>query len=154
MSAETARESLILGSYLERTPRSGRRHDEARGLLPSGIVHDARRTWPYGLYVDRAMGSRKWDIDGNEYVDYHGGHGALLLGHQHPAVVAAVQAQLRKGMHFAAGHELQIEWARLIQELIPSAERVRFTSSGTEATLLAMRLARASTGKGKIVRFQ
>ena len=154
MSAETARESLILGSYLERTPRSGRRHDEARGLLPSGIVHDARRTWPYGLYVDRAMGSRKWDIDGNEYVDYHGGHGALLLGHQHPNVVAAVQAQLRKGMHFAAGHELQIEWARLIQELIPSAERVRFTSSGTEATLLAMRLARASTGKGKIVRFQ
>jgi len=153
MNAETARESLILGSYLERTPRSARRHDEARGLLPSGIVHDARRTWPYGLYVDRAMGSRKWDIDGNEYVDYYGGHGALLLGHQHPKVVEAVQAQLRKGMHFAAGHELQIEWARLIQELIPSAERVRFTSSGTEATLLAMRLARASTGKGKIVRF-
>lgn len=154
MNAETTRESLILGSYLERTPRSAQRHDEARGLLPSGIVHDARRTWPYGLYVDRAMGSRKWDIDGNEYVDYHGGHGALLLGHQHPKVVAAVQAQLRKGMHFAAGHELQIEWAHLIQELIPSAERVRFTSSGTEATLLAMRLARASTGKGKIVRFQ
>ena len=153
MNTETARESLILGSYLERTPRSARRHDEARGLLPSGIVHDARRTWPYGLYVDRAMGSRKWDIDGNEYVDYYGGHGALLLGHQHPKVVEAVQAQLRKGMHFAAGHELQIEWARLIQELIPSAERVRFTSSGTEATLLAMRLARASTGKGKIVRF-
>ena len=122
-------------------------------LFPSGIVHDSRRTWPYGLYVDHAMGSRKWDVDGNEYVDYYGGHGALLLGHQHPKVVEAAQAQLKKGMHFAAGHELQNEWARLIQELMPSAERVRFTSSGTEATHLAIRLARASSGKGKLVRF-
>ncbi len=153
MNAEAARESRIHGEYLERTPRSAQRHDEARGLFPSGIVHDSRRTWPYGLYVDRAMGSRKWDIDGNEYVDYYGGHGALLLGHQHPKVVEATMAQLRRGMHFAAGHELQIEWARLIQEMIPSAERVRFTSSGTEATHLAIRLARASSGKGKIVRF-
>ena len=92
MNAETACKSLILESYLERTPRSAQCHDEARGLLPSGIVHDARRTWPYGLYVDHAMGSRKWDIDGNEYVDYHGGHGALMLGHQHPKVMEAVQA--------------------------------------------------------------
>jgi glutamate-1-semialdehyde 2,1-aminomutase len=153
MNAEAARESRILGEYLERTPRSARRHDEARGLFPSGIVHDSRRTWPYGIYVDHALGSRKWDIDGNEYVDYYGGHGSLLLGHQHPKVVEAAQAQLAKGMHFAAGHELHNEWARLIQELIPSAERVRFTSSGTEATHLAIRLARASTGKGKIMRF-
>ncbi len=153
MNTEAARESKILGEYLERTPRSARCHDEACGLLPSGIVHDSRRTWPYGLYVDHAMGSRKWDLDGNEYVDYYGGHGALLLGHQHPQVLAAAQAQLSKGMHFAAGHALQLEWARLIQELIPSAERVRFTSSGTEATHLAIRLARASSGRGKIVRF-
>ncbi|MGZ5125212.1 MAG: aspartate aminotransferase family protein [Burkholderiales bacterium] len=153
MTAETARESLILGSYLERTPGSARRHEQARGMFPSGIVHDARRTWPYGLYVDRALGSRKWDVDGNEYVDYHGGHGALMLGHQHPAVVEAAHAQLAKGMHYAAGHDLMLAWARLIQELMPSAERIRFTSSGTEATHLAIRLARASTGKGKIVRF-
>ena len=153
MNANAARESRILGEYLERTPRSSQRHEEARGLFPSGIVHDSRRTWPYGLYVDHAAGSRKWDIDGNEYVDYYGGHGALMLGHQHPKVVAAVEAQLKRGMHFAAGHELAIEWARLIQQLIPSAERVRFTSSGTEATMMAVRLARASTGKGKIVRF-
>ena len=153
MNAEAARESLIVGSYLERTPRSAQRHAEARGLFPSGIVHDSRRTWPYGLYVDHAMGSRKWDIDGNEYVDYYGGHGALLLGHQHPKVVAATQAQLSKGLHFAAGHELMLEWGHLIQDLIPSAARIRFTSSGTEATHLAIRLARASSGKGKIVRF-
>jgi glutamate-1-semialdehyde 2,1-aminomutase len=153
MNATAKRESKILGEYLERTPRSARLHEEARELFPSGIVHDSRRTWPYGLYVDHAMASRKWDVDGNEYVDYYGGHGALLLGHQHPKVVAAAQAQLQKGMHFAAGHELQNEWAGLIKELMPSAERVRFTSSGTEATHLAIRLARASSGKGKIVRF-
>src|SRR6187401_377385 len=103
MNADAPRESKILGEYLERTPRSAQRHEEARGLFPSGIVHDSRRTWPYGLYVDHAAGSRKWDIDGNEYVDYYGGHGALMLGHQNVKVVAAVEAQIRKGMHFAAG---------------------------------------------------
>ena len=153
MNAEAAPESLILGSYLERTPRSAQRHDEARGIFPSGIVHDSRRTWPYGIYVERALSARKWDIDGNEYVDYYGGHGALMLGHQHPEVVAATQTQLAKGMHFAAGHELMLEWGHLIQDMIPSAERIRFTSSGTEATHLAIRLARAASGKGKIVRF-
>lgn len=153
MSAEAVRESLILGRYLERTPGSARRHDEAVGMLPSGIAHDARRTWPYGLYIDRARGSRLWDVDGNEYIDYHGGHGALILGHQHPAVVEAAQAQLAKGMHYAAGHDLLLEWTRLIRELVPSAERVRYTSSGTEATHLGIRLARAFTGKPKIVRF-
>ncbi len=153
MNAEAARESLILGTYLERTPGSARRHEEARGVLPSGIVHDSRRTWPYPLYVDHALGSRKWDIDGNEYVDYYGGHGSLLLGHQHPKVVEAAQTQLRKGMHFAAMNELQVEWAQLIRELVPCAERVRFTSSGTEATHMAIRLARAATGKPKLVRF-
>ncbi len=153
MNSDAVRESRILGEYLARTPRSGRRHEEACAVFPSGIVHDSRRTWPYGIYVERASGSRKWDIDGNEYVDYYGGHGALLLGHQHSEIVAATQAQLGKGLHFAAGQDQQLEWGQLIQELIPSAERVRFTSSGTEATHLAIRLARAASGKSKIVRF-
>ncbi|MGH8619113.1 MAG: aspartate aminotransferase family protein [Burkholderiales bacterium] len=153
MNADVLRESRILGEYLARTPRSGRSHDGARDVFPSGIVHDSRRTWPYGIYVERASGSRKWDVDGNEYVDYYGGHGALLLGHQHPEVVAAAQQQLASGLHFAAGNDRQLEWGQLIQALIPSAERVRFTSSGTEATHLAIRLARAASGKSKIVRF-
>jgi glutamate-1-semialdehyde aminotransferase len=70
---------------------------------------------PYGIYGDRALGSRKWDVDGNEYVDYYGGHGSLLLGHGHPKVLAAVQAQLGKGMHLAAAHALEVEWAHLIR---------------------------------------
>jgi glutamate-1-semialdehyde 2,1-aminomutase len=147
-------ESNILAAYRARTPKAEALARQARELLPSGIVHDSRRTWPYSIYGDRAEGARKWDVDGNEYVDYYGGHGSLILGHQHPKVIAAIQAQLGKGMHLAAANELEIEWARRIQALIPSAERVRFTSSGTEATQLAIRLARAATGRGRIVRFQ
>jgi glutamate-1-semialdehyde 2,1-aminomutase len=147
-------ESKILAAYRSRTPKAEALARQARDLLPSGIVHDSRRTWPYSIYGDHAHGSHKWDVDGNEYVDYYGGHGSLILGHQHPKVVAAIQAQLGKGMHLAAANELEIEWARRIQALVPSAERVRFTSSGTEATQLAIRLARAATGRGRIVRFQ
>ena len=148
-----ARESNIVTTYLARTPRARELNRAAREVLPGGIVHDSRRMKPYGIYGDRALGSRKWDVDGNEYVDYYGGHGSLLLGHQHPQVIEAMQKQLLKGMHLAANHELEIEWARLIVDMVPSVERVRFTSSGTEATQLAMRLARAHTGKRGIVRF-
>src|SRR5688572_16960098 len=147
-------DSKIVATYRARTRRAAELNRNAREVLPGGVVHDSRRMSPYGIYGDRAAGSRKWDVDGNEYVDYYGGHGSLLLGHQHPQVLAAIHAQLGKGMHLAAAHELEVEWARLIQEMVPSAERVRFTSSGTEATQLAMRLARAATGKSRIVRFQ
>ena len=92
-------------------------------------------------------------MDGNEYVDYVMGHGALLLGHSHPQIVAAVANQVAKGTHPGASHELEMKWAEGIKRLIPSAEKVRFTSSGTEATLLALRLARAYTGKSKVVKF-
>lgn len=154
MADGDAGESGIVATYRARTRRAAELHRKALGVLPSGIVHDSRRTLPYGIYGDRGLGSRKWDVDGNEYVDYYGGHGALLLGHQHPEVVEAIRKQLGKGMHLAAANELEIEWARRIQDMIPSAERVRFTSSGTEATQLAMRLARAASGKSRIVRFQ
>jgi glutamate-1-semialdehyde 2,1-aminomutase len=113
----------------------------------------ARYLRPYPLYVERAAGSRKWDVDGNEYVDYFGGHGALILGHCHPEVQAAVERQIALGNHFGAEHEGAVAWAELIQQMVPGAERVRFTSSGTEATQLALRLARARTGRSKIVRF-
>ena len=145
--------SPLIEAYRLKTPTSAALADRARGVLPSGITHDVRHIEPHGIYVTHARGSHKWDVDGNEYVDYPGGHGALLLGHNHPAVLAAMQAQLPKGTHFGAGHELEVRWAELIQQMVPCAERVRFTNSGTEATLLALRLARASTGKPKIVRF-
>src|SRR4030095_16514887 len=104
--------SRIIAAYCERTPRAAQRHREALGRFPGGIVHDARHMRPYGISVERAHAARKWDIAGHEYVDYCGGHVALLLGHSHAKVVEAVQAQLARGMHFAAPTELEVAWAR------------------------------------------
>jgi glutamate-1-semialdehyde 2,1-aminomutase len=145
--------SRIVAAYRERTRRSAELAARASELLPSGIAHDGRHLEPYGIYVERALGPRKWDVDGNEYVDYYGGHGALLLGHNHSDVVAATRQALDQGTHFGANHPREVQWAETVQRLVPSAERVRFTSSGTEATLMALRLARAFTGKKRIIRF-
>ncbi len=145
--------SEIVAAYRAKTPASERLAGEARHLFPSGITHDSRHLRPYGIYVTKALGSRKWDADGHEYVDYFGGHGALILGHNHPEVLAAIHEALDSGSHFGANHVLEVRWAQAVRKLIPSAEKVRFTSSGTEATLLALRLARAHTGKSRIIRF-
>jgi glutamate-1-semialdehyde 2,1-aminomutase len=147
------RDSKILRGFAEKTPGSGVLHERAKALLPDGVTHVGRYLEPHPVYIERAAGSRKWDVDGNQYVDYFGGHGALILGHNHAAVEAAVSEQVGKGAHYGASHALEIEWAELVRELVPSAEQVRFTVSGTEATHLAIRLARVFTGKSKIVRF-
>ena len=146
--------SRILSAYRARTPGSAELAREAATLFPSGVTHDSRHLEPYGVYVTRAQGPHKWDVDGHKYVDFYGGHGALLLGHGHPAVTAAVEAALADGTHFGASHPRELAWARAVQRLVPSAERVRFTSSGTEATLMAVRLARAFTGRPVLLRFQ
>lgn len=144
---------MIEERYRSRTQRSAALYAAACRVLPAGLTHDSRTTSPYPIYVARADGARKWDVDGNEYVDYFGGHGALLFGHCHPPVVEAVQRQAALGTHWGASHELELRWAEAVQRLVPSAERVRFTASGTEASQLALRLARAYTGKSRIVRF-
>jgi glutamate-1-semialdehyde 2,1-aminomutase len=144
---------MIEELYRSRTPRSAALHARASRVLPAGLTHDSRATSPYPIYVARAAGARKWDVDGNEYLDYFGGHGALLFGHAHAPLVEAVQRQVTLGTHWGASHELEVQWAEAVQRLMPSAERVRFTASGTEATQLALRLARAYTGKTKVLRF-
>jgi glutamate-1-semialdehyde 2,1-aminomutase len=146
--------SKIIGSYIEKTPGSEKLAREALNVLPSGIAHDSRYLKPYALYIDKAFGPHKWDVDGNRYIDYFGGHGALLLGHCHPEVTSAVQDALAAGTQFGANHPREVEWADQVIKMVPSAERVRFTSSGTEATLMALRLARSFTGKNKFVRFK
>lgn len=143
----------ILDTYARLHPRSAELHAQATGLHPSGVTHDGRHIAPFPLYVERSQGAHKWDADGNELIDYWTGHGALLLGHGHPAVVAAVQAQMARGTHYGAEHELGLRWATLVRRLFPSIERLRFTASGTEATQLALRLARAFTGRPTVVRF-
>jgi glutamate-1-semialdehyde 2,1-aminomutase len=122
--------------------------------MPSGVAHDGRAISPFPFYVDRAEGARKWDVDGHVYLDCWSGHGALILGHDHPAVVAAITAQARRGLHYSACSELELRWAELIRACVPGAEKVRFTTTGTETTALAVRVARAVTGKSKIVKFE
>jgi glutamate-1-semialdehyde 2,1-aminomutase len=138
--------------YIAARPRSQVLYEQALRIFPSGVTHDNRYLRPFPSYVERASGSHKWDVDGNEYIDYLVGHGALLLGHSHPAVVEAVVRQMPLGTHPGASHELEVHWGMLVQSLIPSAERVRFTASGTEATHMAMRLARAFTGRRYILK--
>src|SRR5438874_3879231 len=135
-------------------PRSREAFERARGVMPGGVAQFMRGMQPFPITIARAEGARKWDVDGHEYVDYHFGSGALLLGHAHPEVVAAVQEVVTRGWHYAQPHPLEAEWGELIQRLVPSVEQLRFVNSGTEADLLAIRLARAYTGKPKVLRFE
>jgi len=122
-------------------------------VFPDGVTHDNRHAEPFPIYIDRAQGSRKWGFDGKEFIDYWSGHGALLLGHSPPEIVEAVTHQMPHGTHYGACHPLELEWANLVMDLIPSAERVRFVNSGTEATLMAIRLARTYTDRNKVLKF-
>jgi glutamate-1-semialdehyde 2,1-aminomutase len=140
--------------YAAANPKSKALYERASKLMPSGAAHDGRVFSPFPFYVERADGARKWDVDGHEYVDCWSGHGALVLGHNHPAVVRAIEAQVTKGTHYSACSELEVRWAELIRDCVPGAERVRFTMTGTETTALAIRVARTVTGRTKIVKFQ
>jgi glutamate-1-semialdehyde 2,1-aminomutase len=140
-------------AYQEALAGSARLYEHASEIFPSGVTHDARFLRPFPVYVVRAQGSRKWDVDGREYVDFWMGHGSLLLGHGHPTLVEAVVKQVSQGTHYGACHELEIKWGEWVKRLVPSAERVRFTSSGTEATMMAIRLARAFSGRTKVLKF-
>ncbi|OLC17750.1 MAG: hypothetical protein AUH29_00815 [Candidatus Rokubacteria bacterium 13_1_40CM_69_27] len=142
----------IHDAYRAKHSKSAALAERARKVIPGGITHDIRHLTPFPVYVDRASGTRKWDVDGNEYIDYWMGHGALFLGHCHPAVVKAVQTQMARGTHLGASHELEVRWAELVNQLVPCAELTRFTMSGTEATHLAMRVARAYTGRPKVLK--
>ncbi|MDP6605138.1 MAG: aminotransferase class III-fold pyridoxal phosphate-dependent enzyme, partial [Dehalococcoidia bacterium] len=144
----------ILETFEAKHALSGRLAARASETFPSGVTHDARAFAPWPVYVDRAQGPRKWDVDGNEYVDYIGGHGALLLGHNRPEVVEAIQAALARGTHFGSSHDIEVEWGQQVLNMVPCGERVRFTSSGTEATMMALRLARAYTGRERVIKLE
>ena len=143
----------ILSEYEARHPKSKSLAGRAEGLFPSGVTHDARAFFPFRIYVDHAQGARKWDVDGNMYIDYIGGHGSLLLGHRHPEVMEAASSAAGKGTHFGSSPLYELEWAEQVIDLVPCAQKVRFTSSGTEATMMALRLARAYTGRDRVIKF-
>ena len=141
-------------TFVQRYPRSRALWERQAQLTPGGITHTGRALAPFPLFIRANRGSHKWDVDGFEYVDYWLGHGAMLLGHAHPAVVEAVSRQAPDGFHAGGESPLAVEWAELVRSLVPSAERVRFVTSGGEATQMAIRVARAYTGKDRILKFQ
>jgi len=153
-SVNSAGEQRVFDEYRASHLKSSQLHDRASRLFAAnGATHFARQTPPFRPYIVRASGSHKWDEDGNEYLDYTMGHGALILGHSHPTVVKAIQDQAARGLHYGENHVLEIEWGELIQMLMPSAEKVEFCACGNEANLFALRLARVFTGRKRILRF-
>jgi len=150
----TTSRPTIEQEYAAARPKSKALYERARQSMPSGAAHDGRVFSPFPFYVERADGARKWDVDGHAYIDCWSGHGALMLGHNHPAVVRAITEQAKKGLHYSACSELEVRWAELIRGCVPGAERVRFTLTGTETTSLAVRVARAFTGRDDIVKFE
>ena len=142
---------------MERYAQKFRRSEETvrrgRTLIPGG-GQQSRVVRPFPVFVDEAKGPLKWDADGNELVDYMMGFGAMILGHAEPRVTEAITRRLAQGTHMGTTTQLELRWAELVKELVPSVDRVRFTASGTETNLLAIRLARGFTGKKKIVKFR
>ena len=138
------------------TARSQQMYDRARGVIPGGVSSPVRAFRAVGgvpRFIARGAGPRLTDVDGNEYIDYVLSWGALALGHAHPSIVRAVAGQLEAGSTFGAPTELETELAEAIVAAMPAVEMVRFVSSGTEAAMSALRLARAATGRNKIVKF-
>jgi len=137
-----------------RTDKSAKLYEKARKLMPGGVSSPVRAIDPYPFYVQKASDSRIWDADGNLYIDYCMGYGPLILGHAHPTVYAAVAEQLKLGWDYGTPVKAEIDLAERIQVDFPSMEMLRFVSTGTEATMSAIRAARGFTGKDTIVKIE
>ncbi len=142
----------FIAQYRARTEGSRKLYERAAKVMPGGICHNLRYFPPYPFYVGRAEGGRIWDVDGNEYVDLWEGHYANILGHKPAVVMQALREHLDEGTHWGIPHPYEVELAELLCEIVPCAESVRFTVSGTESTMYAVRLARAFTGRRVVVK--
>src|SRR5207302_4824682 len=140
--------------YRETTPRSRALHEKAVAVMPGGTTRTTTYFDPYPVYIERGEGCRVWDADGNERIDMLGNYTPMILGHAHPKVVEAIQKQAARGTGFAAANAIEVQLATLLCERVPSLHAARFCNSGTEATMFAMRLARAFTGRAKIARIE
>lgn len=139
--------------YVPKTSTSETLYQRARKVLPAGVSYGIRYFEPYPFFTARAKGSKLYDVDQNEYVDFWLGHTALILGHSPKRVITAVKRQLENGTIYGTSNELEVALAEQVVKMVPSAEMVRFTNSGTEANMYATRLARAFTGRDKIAKF-
>ena len=140
--------------YQAKTPRSRQLFEDALRVMPGGNSRTTTFFDPYPFYITRGSGARIWDADGNERVDFNGNYTSLILGHANPAVVKAIQDAAVNGMSFPGPSEHEIRLADILTKRIPTMEVVRFANSGTEATMHAIRVARAFTGRSKIAKFE
>ncbi len=134
--------------------KSKKLFDAAKKIIPSGINSPVRYFEPYPFFVKKSQGSWIWDEDGNRYIDFCNGYGALLLGHKRKEIIAAVLKQLKIGTLYCAPTELEITLSKLIQNNFPSMEKIRLVNTGSEATMTAIRLARGFTKKKKVIKFE
>jgi glutamate-1-semialdehyde 2,1-aminomutase len=140
-----------------KTRRSQELYKKAKKILPGGVNSPVRAFKAVGLaplFIGRAKGPYIWDVDGNKFIDYVCSWGPLILGHAHPRIVGAIRRAASRGTSFGASTEIEVKLAELIRKAIPSIEMVRMVNSGTEATMSALRLARAYTGRPKVVKFE
>jgi glutamate-1-semialdehyde 2,1-aminomutase len=143
-----------IATFLEANPKSRALYEQAVNLLPGGTTRTTVYYSPFPPYMARGEGCYVYDVDGNRRIDFLNNYTSLILGHAHPAVVAAVNAQMALGSAFAAPTLKEMRLAELISSRVKSVERLRFTNSGTEATMFAMRLARVFTGRTKVAKFE
>ncbi len=142
-------------TYQQKTPESRALYERAEAVMPGGVCHNLRYHPPYPVYISRACGSRFWDVDDNEYLDFWQGHYSHILGHSPPHIVGQIEKLLASGvMHSGVVNPMEVELAELVCELISSAQKVRFCCSGTEAAMYAVRIARAYTNRPKIIKIQ
>jgi glutamate-1-semialdehyde 2,1-aminomutase len=144
----------LVNDYKAKTARSRQMYEEALRVMPGGNSRTTTFFDPYPFYITRGAGARIWDADGAERLDFNGNYTSLILGHAHPSVVEAVAEQATRGMSFPGPSEHEVALAGLLTQRIPSMEVVRFTNSGTEATMNAVRAARAFTGRSKLAKFE
>ena len=140
--------------YVAKTARSRALHEEALRVMPGGNSRTTTFFDPYPFYIQRGQGAHVWDADGIDRLDFNGNYTSLVLGHAQPDVVKAVQQTAEQGLSFPGPTEHEVRLAEMLTRRVPSLERVRFTNSGTEATMNAVRVARAFTGRSKIAKFE
>src|SRR4051812_49546706 len=137
----------------ERTPTSGKYYERAARVMPKGVPSSFQENEPWPVYIERGTGAQVWDVDGNEYIDFHNGFGVMCVGHANPVIAAAVKRRMDEGTHFAAPTDGSIVVAEELRRRW-GLPYWRFTNSGTESTMDGIHLARGSTGRGGIVKVE
>ena len=141
----------ILQELRNRTPKSGEFWQQAKDLVPGGLISGARKMEPYPVYVDHSKGAYTWDIDGNRYIDCAMSFGVHVLGHGPEAVLKALHEQCERGMSYGMPHTREVEFTRRLIDCVPCAEIAMVCNTGTESTMDVIRIARAVTGRDTVL---